>query len=1029
MKARITLLIAILLAFSPALVTSQESYCCVDRQNEFCTGITPDQESSCQGDVIEDSCNNVPECATGCCCDLEDNISVGGQVRPQANLSCSDSYTFVTEYQDEPIDSNMDCTQICSDVQRETDQTGGTGPTEPTPTDEQICTAAEDTQELILDQPEEVGDGIIRLEWNLNPGCEQARVEYYIHRRNQSETTTEIVGNTTATYFEDTTVEYDTTYAYNITAVFPDQTEVTSSEQTITVSSILCNGREGETICHDNDIVQCGPNGAVQSRNSCDSSVCIETSQGASCKTPADCDQCNQAYGMYPDPSREVEYEGSSTDLTCYQLQQDRLCYRDNSSTVVDPYKSCPVRGCMDYESRQTCLGDPCGTNLPCEWKTPYGESASQNLGIGKCVNENAENLGSLCGSGDEECTQDTCESLGNCYFQAEDNTCVCEGSATCKDYGDDRTACTGGQSVEVNAQYDDRTRVGGNHIVEQRSNDALGLGKCEYRSGGIGCVKNADNLQTETGSVERGDCGDNNDKCLTDFENPTTTLLLNSDGVIGWDEGIDYGVRDNAYNAENIKTYYCFSRGTCYPQTQAGNQILLDLTGVGKTNITYYSEDPAHNLEVLNVETVNYDTNRPSIDLTYTSTMSTASDNAQLDININVNDETTPISCNWELNGEGTTRTGSGTGDTYSLSYQVPPEIYTFNVECYDGARNSHGISRSLVVESDGRITNIQPRTTFSQASEITMSATTESPGTCRYSPTTHIYDAMTNEFSTTGATEHTNPAPSEVSGTGIYEYNIACSLNDGSVIVEQNPDDVVRFVIDQIPPETRITGLNREMQEGAVQSATITLECNDRSSDLVDDNERDWNFGCHQLYTCKGEGCNPTATGANRTRMTFNTDGTEMVRYYSEDQGGNTEEIQNFTVTVDTTNPAFEEARIIAPPEYFDPERELKVTGATTGRITGTISVDATQICALNERNNEERCVGTCTGRGNNCIRGDGQFTMPFNIAGDNNETMNDVTITATDWAGNNIETTLQLLYDGVAPDDPTYTLENEE
>ncbi len=116
-----------------------------------------------------------------------------------------------------------------------------------------------------------------------------------------------------------------------------------------------------------------------------------------------------------------------------------------------------------------------------------------------------------------------------------------------------------------------------------------------------------------------------------------------------------------------------------------------------------------------------------------------------------------------------------------------------------------------------------------------------------------------------------------------------------------KSNSSIVQNIIVDIVKPNTTATAKKPDNSEYAFDTWTnssyiiVTLNCNDSGS------------GCKKIFRCKdtNNSCSPTTSYLETEKVNVSTEGISYIRYYSKDNAGNNETVQNKTIKIDRTPP----------------------------------------------------------------------------------------------------------------------------
>lgn len=409
-----------------------------------------------------------------------------------------------------------------------------------------------------------------------------------------------------AVSFTDNDVQWETTYNYEIWAVYTDgpmeedgspQTRLSSSPATatITLGDQSCKDfEEGQYFCLPNNaetesderknIYTCDTDNNMVATTDCSSLdgesndwYCTEPSLGyAVCKNAGNCNVLQQL----ADPFGLYYNQDTCYGTYNYESGYENYCYYDYTSSISDKCYSCTeFNACFDYQSQSACEINSC-LGIGCSWlpatinqtvdlnQEDEGEIIDYNVlnpvteesGHGYCVTEEYENddYCSLCGPNSDlfenfYCTPNLCVNLGRC-FSAEDlsecNECDdrANSEANCYEYFSE-IECVGDQVIEDNfgeiTLSEDRCSWGRCRWIASDSNLSESKGYC---------VKDGDANEIE-------DCTEFNAgeyaSCKIDNLAPSTTLNSTGFAIISTThQNLTFNALDEASPIGEL--YYC---------------------------------------------------------------------------------------------------------------------------------------------------------------------------------------------------------------------------------------------------------------------------------------------------------------------------------------------------------------------------------------------------------------------------------------------------------------------------------------
>ncbi len=588
-----------------------------------------------------------------------------------------------------------------------------------------------------------------------------------------------------------------------------------------------------------NGVLSCTPDNFVVVDPVCNAGTYCGTNElgELTCLTASACDRCNGLFGIFGYQGFEISDEGET--LTCpgpslTVIPEQRVaskgnifggCYLDYSYTSVDKTYSCEnVTSCYDYKSRLSCEQDYCtrfqdGESNMCEWADynevfnqgvcrPKKEYVDLGLAIQNCSLCDDPFYNKIYG----ECTEDTCELYGYCFYKKSTGECLDGNYVTCDVY-DNEADCTGGVPVKVDTYWTiagGTTKIGGTNNLLNASNDSIGIGRCEWNDTATQkCYRNADNLNVLQ-SVQNGtDCKisptsdtENKTRCERDVTPPITEItpkqyygrIMDLSDAISVSDYWPLGDRstDSINNRRHTWVYYSINSTPMYPRlvlpivTNGYKIIIDDSWNQGMTlNFYYFAEDAAKNLE--NIKSFSFIFDKLYPDISLSTSLETFEGgfewengvvgnwSTNLYVNITLNSEISmPVVCHYNITPmvnytEGAWEDylrfdipGSVTPPNNYIT-QVPgtlntayinlwPDRYKWMMNCVDDSGNNISMNGTHVIDGDLTINNPFPMdlTYRSEALlPLDISIHTTAPGTCRYSRTTSDYYSMENTYS----------------------------------------------------------------------------------------------------------------------------------------------------------------------------------------------------------------------------------------------------------------------------------------
>jgi hypothetical protein len=704
-------------------------------------------------------------------------------------------------------------------------------------------------------------------------------------------------------------------------------------------------------------------------------------------------------YGCYLDYSMSTTVDQSydcDKVLSCYNYLSKDSCEND----YCNKFNQTGANGCgwQPYNGDKSLTPNIFGKGV-CR---PKNESEQQ---CGLCNDNNPLKVNRIFSN----CTKDICGLYGNCFFNTNGNNCMNARDVTCPTYTlqDD---CIGTSRKNVSTVVDWNLvdgllrKVSGTN-VRINSSDAVGLGVC-YWDGS--CKRNTDN-KTDIVDCKPIALGGKLTICTKDYIAPVTKitnrtaygLLMDLNGEIEIQDNNAWPIGDSSIDTSYInigpsKTtwmYYCVSAygvGPCYPDntmnfTDSQQKYKVNLTNFGLSNANnsqlftmyYFSEDPAKNLELIKSFTFKLDTEGPNVNVNigldpYKLSRNQWLTNITVDLQVVNNELSPPVECKFTMHPPETIdrvisfngkeqyniprRDNPSDVKIYNIAtdrlHTAYPELvngaYTWELDCFDAAKNPTHKTGSIQIDGDLRINNPIPKTkTFTTRSlatgtvhtyPVNISVNTTGPGLCKYNDTTpslpfnsaSMISMINGSFNDTLKTQQHNATINiplnepYINGTGLYYYYIACnvSINSEYNVITGDDSDNPAFAIDDAAPETKLMDAGRipikeynssiPAKDGSVEDVLrLILSCDDNNTLLRTLSNASMAFGCNNTarYYCiynSSNDCTNTATYTQFTSdivLNYNIrDGPDKKMYgnnpriffYSKDLGGNVEDIK---------------------------------------------------------------------------------------------------------------------------------------
>ncbi len=755
----------------------------------------------------------------------------------------------------------------------------------------------------------------IELTWP-EPNCNNL-VGYYLFRNN---TLIEYF-DSPKTFYLDYGVEWEKTYQYSIKAVYDSGGLINSTptnSSSINTGDGECEGKyiAGSAFtqfCDSHLRKTCNNQNRVNIIENCsdigDKFFCAgpDDELNTVCKNQGNCyieTQDAVPFGLYYDIN------------TCHA--NENYCYYDYSQTIVDSCFNCSQdMTCFDYESSAACNDDNCiaANNSNCDWV----ETVFSEMGKGLCYQEDYNGTDQCWRCSlendvfeNQDCTQDICSKLGNCYSDETNQNCgqcsTCEALST-------PIQCTGEdeQSFEIDEDYQFTP-----------SKDQCSLGKCKWSSSNA-CFKDGDDDDII-------DCDDTDIVCKEDFTPPTTTLpqkpiILKNESSL-------------TFTSEPDATlYYCIdSEETCSPQNTAhfsDSTLTLSADDLreyfrhrnGEYHIRFYSIDQHNNQEEIKTRKIFADVIPPEITITYQTIEKPEQGVSDINFNIQLTEEavcTDRLFHSEDPSIFEASLLSEQEGSSWNILYSdIQDGPYKYELKCFDFAGNKKTfVLDKIVLDASGYI-SIESPLLFSTTKEtdILFNVTTPDKANCVLLKGESIEDQFNTD---SNQRSHYVEKENIPSNHQYFEYKVKCT----DVEKETTYTKWFTFTIDQQPPNTSIT-IHTEERENPTKRKSgwelwfnnpvdITFNCNEQLPD---------SFGCEKVRYCISEtsSCTPQSDDVFGGQPRPVTD-TSYICYYSKDQGGNQENTKCGIINIgealgiDLVNPPYEVSNI----PIFDVEIE---------------------------------------------------------------------------------------------------------
>ncbi len=540
---------------------------------------------------------------------------------------------------------------------------------------------------------------------------------------------------------------------------------------------------------------------------------CVTASEAgdvrALCVNEVPCSDCNKAHQSFGEVSENrisftignTEHESVlCSELERFQIGQERfgLCYLDFTTTILQEYNSCSqVTSCSTYNSQRACDNNPCLVRHGCEW----------NNEVDFCVSSRPELI---------QCSQayseQTCDSLGEqCMWL--DNRCRNRNDMLFCDQFETPDACHGGTPF----QLDRRT-----NIPIRESQNRFDLPKCIWSNN----VCRADPSGLSQTRAR-----------LTDFQNPQTTLLTNTNAIESVQPIIRFAATDNV---QVFRTYARVYEQRCegleHDEFESTGLVdrsrgifnLSDITEPGEYCLRYFSQDMNDNREevrevtllipegLLFIEEPNYEViqNYPW------------ANSSQIRISWQTNRR---AFC--ELKLSGTTMHAGTSNDRFQFINTHQEGTYSYEVICKQGTTT---IRKDLpvTIHLDARVQRSLPFLTNpayppgTRTLGIHKAVGGELEGICQYrdgtewitmQPTGQPQNIIINGYS---GPWQAYTRTKTITESGFYRYPTRCFFGTEAA---RGPD--ITFAVDAQPPRIEITTILDGQETLITQSQTVAV------------------------------------------------------------------------------------------------------------------------------------------------------------------------------------------------------------
>lgn len=908
--------------------SGQTSQICENTTTESSFGSLNDGDEITMDD-IELNCAS-PGPSDSLCPNGEINQSVGEECDPDADP------VFPEQHSDLRNDPQASCTDQCTIDDPSSEQCSsdncdaceGTGDDVPPACRDDTCPTEPDQINFDVSVAPDNQDGqtTLTVEWQTdNSNCDIT--DPYVELKNNTVLYTSDSQGASHDIIKPRSF-YNPGDTYTVTVNATINTNTVEDTVEYTPSNPICDRRRGESFCgspgEDSSInrVTCDSEGLIVDDETIpcqdNDKICVQVNaESAECRSASLCSMCAGPYHLF---TKTTLIPPSNPSKSCSDYYYDNVCYYENQTkhrSVRGEASACDVSTCSDYTSESTCEANPCGTTTTnnCEWK-----SISDGLSRGFCTDASTEKPSDCTQCGGDTCTDHICETVlsdtnpKTCLFNSdaayeegepiseankyEQYRCQPRQHSGCRTY-DNQQECINGTNVSINST----------NGIETESDDYFGFGVCKFDPSDPGqCIKDRD------GNGEP-DCERGDQRCVTDMQAPETLLLGVGDGrmTYGALTRLEFSVSDNAYPESEVTTNITLNEKSI--DSGALEEEIKNTNNGRRTSetITYWSEDPANNLEPKNQATIQLYSN-----LQDTLTFNVSKEIYQADATtrkgrINASVGSLPeastdrnITCEYTVDHredlEPTTIWDSNNSRASNVTFDnLRSGTYDLSAECHDTLGQTYRPDpKSVQISLANNISDVQPFQDETSTSSVEITATTETDQRCQYSNLSGGWQ----DFQNTGGTSHTDTVTHTRSR--VYQRDVRCKAEDDDTWSDGENNRIV-YAIDRDAPTIDLKLFNETSDDGftvdepvrAKDNVSVKLTCQE-TRNLGTPNWANPEFGCKEVKDddvadgnmtwCVGEDCDPSNTYQSRFEVDVSNDNSTYINVKVEDDGGNT-------------------------------------------------------------------------------------------------------------------------------------------